>query len=150
MRRCDALSDINDGRHPDVAPQEKKPPRPPVAEEIDCSQLSFESGLEELERFVRQLEQGQLGRSESLAAYQQGVARLRHCYALLEEAERKIEVLSGVDSEGNPVTSPYDDEDESLEEKMESRSRRRTAKRPARKSGGAQPADDVDDSSKLF
>lgn len=121
--------------------------------DASCDELDFEQGLEQLERFVRQLEQGQLGLSDSLEAYQQGVARLRRCYALLEQAERKIELLSGVDAEGNPITAPYDDADESLEDKMQSRGRRRSGVgggTRTRKSGGGSGEEDVDDGSKLF
>ncbi len=43
------------------------------------------------------------------SAYEEGVKLLRQSYDLLQRAERKIELLSGVDAEGNPVTQPFDD-----------------------------------------
>ena len=52
---------------------------------------------------------------------------MRHCYQLLEGAERKIELLSGVDADGNPVSVPLEDTDLSLDEKANRRSRRRSA-----------------------
>jgi exodeoxyribonuclease VII small subunit len=70
---------------------------------------SFEEALEQLEGIVHQLEEGQIGLSEALAQYEKGVKLLRQCYGLLERAERRIELLSGVDADGNPVTTPLDD-----------------------------------------
>ena len=34
---------------------------------------------------------------------------LRQSYDILQKAERRIELLSGVDAEGNPITEPFDD-----------------------------------------
>ena len=71
---------------------------------------TFEQSLAELEQIVRQLEEGQLGLSDSLARYELGVKRLRECYQLLERAERRIELLERVDAGGEPVTRPFDAE----------------------------------------
>lgn len=78
----------------DPAPE---PPRP-----------SFEDSLGELQQIVRQLEDGSLGLEESLARFEQGVTLLRNCYQALERAEQRIEILTGFDSSGNPLTSPFD------------------------------------------
>lgn len=90
--------------------------------------LTFEQALEQLELIVRKLEEGQLGLSDSLAAYESGIAHLKQCYGALEAAERKIELLAGIDAAGNPITKPFDDAEQNLEQKAESRSRRRSAK----------------------
>lgn len=87
---------------------------------------SFEASLAKLEAIVRQLEDGQLGLSDSLARYEEGIRCLKQCHAALETAERKVELLTGVDADGNPVTAPFDDPSLSLEEKAEARSRRRS------------------------
>jgi len=58
---------------------------------------------------VRDLEEGRLGLAESLARYEEGVKLLKQCHGLLERAERRIELLTGVDEAGNPVTEPFDD-----------------------------------------
>lgn len=91
--------------------------------------VSFEAALEQLERIVRQLEEGDIGLNEALASYEQGIKLLRQCYDLLEKAERRIELLSGVDAEGKPVTTALEDSSLSLEEKAQQRSRRRSATR---------------------
>ena len=57
----------------------------------------------EVQRLTNQLHDVpiELGLGESLACYEEGVKLLKLCYNLLEQAERKIELLSGVDAEGN-------------------------------------------------
>src|SRR4051794_14803261 len=94
---------------------------------------SFEESLVELEKIVAELESGKLGLSEALARYEEGVKHLKGCQQLLEFAERKIELLSGVDSEGNAITKPFAEGDtDSLEGKAALRGQRRTsAAKPA-------------------
>ncbi len=69
---------------------------------------TFEQSLSELQQIVHDLEEGNLGLEASLARFEEGIRRLRSCYRILEEAEQKIEILTGVDAEGNPVTEPFD------------------------------------------
>lgn len=88
---------------------------------------SFEVMLLQLEETVRKLEQGNLGLQDSLEAYQLGIDRLKRCHKILADAELKIEMLSGVDEDGKPVTQAVDASEMSLEEKQTSRSRRRSA-----------------------
>jgi exodeoxyribonuclease VII small subunit len=71
--------------------------------------LNFEDALKRLEEIVHALEDGEIGLTEALARYEEGVKLLRQSYELLERAERRIELLSGVDAEGNPITRPLDD-----------------------------------------
>ena len=70
--------------------------------------IKFEDALARLEQIVHTLEEGDIGLNESLEKYEEGVKLLRQSYELLEKAERRIELLSGVDAEGNPVTEPFD------------------------------------------
>lgn len=105
-------------------------------------QPGFEESLAELETIVAELESGQLGLGDALERYERGITRLKQCHGQLAQATRRIELLSGVDSAGNPVTKPYDDEQfETLDEKQAARSRRRATK-------GKKPA--VDDDGLLF
>ena len=94
-------------------------------------QPTFEEALEELEAIVHELEEGEIGLNEALARYEHGVKLLRQCYDLLERAERKIELLGGVDAQGKPVTEPFADAALSLDEKAQRRSRRRTTGDPS-------------------
>jgi len=126
----------------------------------DASSPSFEQALAQLDAIVHELEEGQTGLAEALARYEQGVGLLKQCYGLLERAERRIEVLTGIDAQGNPITAPFDDQATlSLEEKAQARSKRRSepgaAKRPPRgpsKQGPSAegPPDEIDAGQGLF
>ena len=89
---------------------------------------SFEEALVQLESIVGELENGKIGLADALQRYEAGVKLLKNCYQLLEKAERRIELLSGVDADGNPVVADFDDDtSESLDEKASARARRRTS-----------------------
>jgi exodeoxyribonuclease VII small subunit len=62
---------------------------------------TFEASLNELEKIVHQLEEGDLSLEESLQLFEQGVKLSRECQQRLAQAERRIEVLLR-DSDGNP------------------------------------------------
>ncbi|HUT13617.1 MAG TPA: exodeoxyribonuclease VII small subunit [Thermoguttaceae bacterium] len=70
----------------------------------------FERALKRLEEIVHLLEEGEIGLNEALERYEEGVKLLRQSYDLLQDAERRIELLSGIDAQGNPVTKPLADE----------------------------------------
>ena len=104
---------------------------------------SFEESLEQLETIVRKLEGGQLPLADSLGQYEQGIRHLGLCYKMLVRVEKKVELLSGLDAQGKPLTEPFDDleeetedngdgsqtssEEPSLAKKRTVRSRRRTS-----------------------
>ncbi|MGH7162117.1 MAG: exodeoxyribonuclease VII small subunit [Planctomycetota bacterium] len=71
----------------------------------------FEEHLAELEKIVEQLESGGLDLDASLERYQEGVTRLKACYDLLKEAERKVKVLLR-DAEGQLKETPFTPEAE--------------------------------------
>ncbi|TWT79265.1 Exodeoxyribonuclease 7 small subunit [Planctomycetes bacterium CA13] len=75
-------------------------------------EMDFESAIGEVEGIVHELESGELGLTESLNHYEVGIKRLNECHKLLQSAERKISLLSGFDSDGNPLTEPFDDDAE--------------------------------------
>jgi len=91
----------------------------------DAAELSFESAVAALEKVVRELEEGQIGLSDALARYERGVTLLGQCQAILERAERRIELLTGVDGAGRPRTEPLDDTQSSTEQKQQGRRLRR-------------------------
>lgn len=111
---------------------------------------SFEESLGELEKIVAELESGKLGLSDALARYEEGVRHLKGCQQLLEAAERKIELLSGVDAEGNPITTPFDEGDvDTIEGKAASRVQRRTSAVKSH-SSRVTVGDDIDEVPRLF
>ena len=54
----------------------------------------FESAIAELETIVKTLEGGDLALEKSLGLFERGVQLSRFCHAQLEEAERRIEILT--------------------------------------------------------
>ncbi len=70
--------------------------------------LRFEQALERLESVVKDLESTDTGLDKSLERYEEGVRLLNRCRTILDEAERKIRLLTGVDAEGNPITQEFD------------------------------------------
>lgn len=113
---------------------------------------SFEQSLSDLERIVQDLEDGELGLTESLARYELGVKRLRACYELLERAERRIELLTGVDPQGNPQTQAFDGTStlEKATNQGGEKAPRRKKARPAVVPPKTAEIDDVDSAEGLF
>lgn len=95
--------------------------------------LTFEQALAELERVVRELEDGQAGLEDSLARYEAGIGLLKRCYTQLQEAEQRIMRLCGVDAEGRPITQPFEHSATAESPKVESR------KRPRKRGEDEQP-----------
>ena len=60
----------------------------------DTSIKDFETALAELDALVKKLEEGELSLEQSLALYERGVQLSRFCHARLEDAERRIEILT--------------------------------------------------------
>src|SRR5438094_5082977 len=76
--------------------------------EMSLEMLTFEQALAELERIVRELENGQIGLEGSLNHYEKGVSLLKRCYGQLQQAEQKIVLLRGLDSDNQPITQPFE------------------------------------------
>ena len=72
------------------------------------SKPDFEESLVELQQIVHQLEEGNLSLSESLERYEAGISHLKRCYGLLNEAQKKVEVLVDLDENGNLRTTEFD------------------------------------------
>lgn len=74
-----------------------------MANEGDADAPTFEAGLARLAEIVARLESGGLGLSESIDAYERGVAILQQLHTELEAAEKRVSVLVRIDDEGRPV-----------------------------------------------
>jgi exodeoxyribonuclease VII small subunit len=96
------------------------------ANDPPSDQPTFEQALKRLEEIVHALEEGKLGLNEALEQYEEGVKLLRQSYELLQRAQRRIELLSGIDAEGNPITEPFDDTATIDQEAAGKRRRRRS------------------------
>ncbi|MBF0305216.1 MAG: exodeoxyribonuclease VII small subunit [Alphaproteobacteria bacterium] len=73
----------------------------------DIAAMNFEDALAELERIVRQLEEGKGRLDESIGAYERGALLRRHCEAKLREAQAKVERIL-VGANGAITTEPAD------------------------------------------
>jgi len=61
------------------------------------SKLSFEDAMEELEKLVHKLEDGQAKLEDAIGAYERGSLLKRHCANKLREAEMRIEKITMLD-----------------------------------------------------
>lgn len=105
--------------------------------------LDFEAALKRLEEIVRSLEEGDVGLNAALERYEEGVKLLRQSYELLQRAERRIELLSGIDADGNPITQPFD-HSATFNEKEPGKVRSRRRSSPKKKAADADSLLDED------
>ncbi|MEK7297614.1 MAG: exodeoxyribonuclease VII small subunit, partial [Planctomycetota bacterium] len=57
------------------------------------AKIKFEEALKDLEEVVDRLEQGNLSLKDTLSEYENGIKLYKQCAALLEDAEKKIQIL---------------------------------------------------------
>jgi exodeoxyribonuclease VII small subunit len=69
-------------------------------------ELTYEQALSELESIVAALESGDHALESALSFYERGQALARYCARLLEQAELKVQSLSG--DELTDVSQPID------------------------------------------
>ncbi len=89
----------------------------------------FEQHLQEVEQAVKSLEEGKLGLEESIEKYEQGIKALKECYAILERAEKKIQML--VREKDGSLSA------REIEQPQQADERRQRKKPDAPKEGGA-------------
>lgn len=87
----------------------------------------LEEAMTELEQIVRRLEQGGSTLDEDLADYARATQLIKLCHGRLNEAEKTVQLLSGLDADGNPITEPFANGPATLEQKQADRSKRRSA-----------------------
>ena len=121
---------------------ESEPEASPLPQASGPAQTtSFEEGLIQLGEIVTGLESGGLGLSESIDAYERGVALLRQLHEELSRVEARVHVLVRIDEEGRPVLAPAEGGEPDAEQ-------RRPAKRAARsKATRSRPLPGMDEAS---
>jgi len=62
------------------------------------SPAEFEASLEALEALVARMESGELGLEQSLGEFQRGMELVNRCQKALDDAQRRIEALTGQDA----------------------------------------------------
>lgn len=72
---------------------------------------SFEAGLEELEKVVKELEAGDLSLERSIELFERGVVLSETCRKQLEDAETRVEML--IRKDGKMAAEPFRTNDKS-------------------------------------
>lgn len=65
-----------------------------AGKENDISRLSFEDAIKELTAIVGKIEQGEIALQDSLQQYEKGMALIKHCRGILQQAEKRIEKVA--------------------------------------------------------
>ncbi len=60
----------------------------------EISKLTFEQAINQLKGIVDKIEQGEIPLQDSLEQYEKGMALIKHCRDILQEAEKRIERIS--------------------------------------------------------
>ena len=60
----------------------------------DIAKMKFEDALSELEKIVKELEEGKVELDGAIERYERGAALKRHCEAKLAEAQARIEKIT--------------------------------------------------------
>jgi exodeoxyribonuclease VII small subunit len=71
-------------------------------------ELSFEAALDTLSQIASDLEQGEPELAAALAKYEQAIRLLAHCHSLIDSAAQTVALLTGVDDQGQTLTTPFD------------------------------------------
>ncbi len=82
----------------------------------ESAPLAFEEAIRRLGEIVQKLERGDLSLEESVALFEEGVRLSVVSQERLDSAQKRVEELLGVDSQGRARTAPFatraDDDDE--------------------------------------
>jgi exodeoxyribonuclease VII small subunit len=70
-----------------MARQKQAAPVPP-------EKLTFEQAIDELERIIEAIEQGEIGLEEALAQRKRGEGLIRRCRAILDTAEQELKHIT--------------------------------------------------------
>ena len=60
----------------------------------DIEKLTFEQSIEQLKAIVKMIEAGEIPLQDSIEQYERGMALIKHCRKILQEAEKRIEKIS--------------------------------------------------------
>ncbi|HVM61158.1 MAG TPA: exodeoxyribonuclease VII small subunit [Verrucomicrobiae bacterium] len=76
---------------------------------LDKNGLTFEQAVERLEKIVADMEAAELPLEDVLKKYEEGTRLVRFCGQKLEEAEKKIEILTKK-ADGTVTQEPFESE----------------------------------------
>src|SRR5258708_30980296 len=78
--------------------------------------LTFESAIQRLEKIVADMEEAELPLEDVLKRYEEGTRLVRFCSQKLDEAEKKIEILTKK-TDGSVALEPFEGERWASDEK---------------------------------
>jgi exodeoxyribonuclease VII small subunit len=81
-----------------------------MTDKIKIEEMNFEAALTELEKIVMSLENQTAPLDESISLYENGIALVKRCSKLLDDAQQKVGILSRNDS-GEVVIKPFSPEE---------------------------------------
>ncbi|MGB9597823.1 MAG: exodeoxyribonuclease VII small subunit [Candidatus Poribacteria bacterium] len=70
------------------------------------NEMKFETAMARLEEIVEKLESGELSLEESLSVFEEGIKLSKICAKILNDAERKVEILMKSE-DGQLIAKPY-------------------------------------------
>lgn len=68
---------------------------------------TFEQAVDQLQTLIRKLESGELALEDSLKSFEEGVRLARSCQEMLSQAEKRVELLTGVGPSGEARLEPF-------------------------------------------
>ena len=77
-------------------------------EENKEKKLSFEQALKNLEATVLKMERGELSLDDNIKCFEEGNKLVKFCSEQLNKAEKKVEILLGRDSDGQPKWQDFE------------------------------------------
>lgn len=76
---------------------------------MDNKNITFEEALSRLEEIVKELENGTAALDKSLDMFEEGVALVKLCSGTLDEAEKRISILTK-NSDGGYDEKPFEND----------------------------------------
>jgi exodeoxyribonuclease VII small subunit len=76
-----------------------------------AKKMTFEESLAKLEEIVSQIEEGKVSLEESIDKYAEGIKLVNQCRAILETAEKKIQLLAKGEGGDLEPAGELDDEE---------------------------------------
>ena len=75
---------------------------------VEVEKMTFEASMEELEKLVKELEQGGTDLDRSLEIYEYAVVLRDHCKAILDDGQRRIQKI--IETADGVRTEDFDSE----------------------------------------
>lgn len=89
----------------------------------DLEDLSFEEAIKELTSIVGKIEQGEIPLQDSLEQYEKGMALIKHCRGILQQAEKRIDKISKEEETENKIQNSEDRRQKTENEKQDTEPR---------------------------